>query len=273
MNIDELSANHWYDELGNLWNPPYSDRWINYNISNVKLDYGYKIPGWFVGTTNEFEVVYRYIAKYLQNHHRTMEEFYCRFFLNISEVPECANPNCHNKVHILDGKLTHGISKCCSRSCHISLLDYNQWKDPNYMGNQPEFRNMKSIEMTNNLNVWNHDPKFQALSKRGKVLAKEGYEYIFYIARTTSGMLKYGVYMDGTKDYRLWVQDVYNNDAYISFHPLYRGSNKVIAELEFYIKSLFNYNEYMEFSELHTLISILKSIPSKFNIHKYELND
>jgi len=274
MSIEELKLNDWKDEKGNYWNNPSLGDWYDYDLyAELKLTMGYKIPGWFINDfSKSYFEVYRYIPEFLKKHNRTLEEYYVRFFLNLPQVPKCKNPNCNNLVHVVDGKLTHGLTDCCSRSCHISVNNFESWTNPDYFGNQDWFRKLKSIEMTENLKIWNHDAEFQALAKRGKILAKGSCDYYFYLARTDK-QLKFGVCMAGSENYRLFIQDAYNNDPYLSFHILYIADSAVMADFEYELKSLFNFREYLNWSEFSLLKSSIRTLLPKYKIYKLKFND
>lgn len=262
MTIEDLKNNNWMDENGNLWNDPDSAEWKEYSGLDVEVKPKvYLLPKWFINSKEDYRVNCKMLKVILQSNKRSLEEYYSRFILNLSEVPICENYGCSNKVHIRDGKISRGVTKCCSRSCHISKRNRELWKDPGYVMNSPEFREKKSREMKNNLDIWNHNPEFQAKSKRGKVLSHK-VDYIFYLARTASGYLKFGVTQKGSKDWRIFVQKEWNNDEYVSFHTIFESGSSYMADFEYNLKSRLRFREYLnwnEFKELNSLIRELRS--------------
>lgn len=261
MTIEELKNNGWKDENDHLWNDPDNNNWILYKMTEVEpLPRKYFIPYWFIGEQSDLLIGHLSIKSVLSEHGRSLEEYYSRFILNLSDVPTCENEGCNNKVHVRDGKIPRGLTKCCCRSCHISKRNRKLWKDPDYIMNSSEFKFKKSQEMTNNLMEWNYNPEFQARSKRGKILSHVGVNYIFYISRTLSGFLKFGVAQDGTTDWRLYVQKEFNGDEYVSFHTIFKSDNIRMADFEYNLKSKFGFREYMDWSEFKKLKNEIRNL-------------
>ena len=268
MTIEELKRNNWRDELGNYWNLPNSE-WIVYSKKDINpRQRNFILPLWFIGKyekSDKLIIGLSNLIKELNKYNRSIEEYYSRFFLNIHKVPKCRNKGCNNKVRLRDGKVSHGLSEFCCRSCHISDMNRTSWKDPNYIMNSLEFRRSKSNEMKNNLSIWNYNPEFQAKSKRGRIRSNESI-YVFYLARTKSGYLKFGVAQDGSTKWRLHIQKEWNKDEYVSFHILFKMNNKSMSDFEYNLKREFEFREYLNWNEFNKLKIELKKLYRSYSV-------
>lgn len=264
MTIEELKLNNWMDDSGNYWNPPGSDQFVIYNKSDVRSGkYKILIPNWFIGSDKDIWIT-KNVNLFLESKGRSSLEWYCRFILNLPEVPKCSNIDCNNRVILAEGKLSHGIYSHCSKSCGQSTANRVRWKNPDDYFNSQTYKKIKSEEMTNNLKEWNYLPEFQANSKRGKIRAKYNSTYEFYLALDSKGKLKFGVMLAGSKEWRCYVQENYNNNPFKVMHSLFKSDNETIADLEYDIKRDFDFREYLEWSEFSRL-----KISLRFHINRY----
>lgn len=258
MTIEELRLNNWMDDSGNYWNPPGSDQFVIYDKSDVRSGkYKVLIPNWFVNSDKDIWIT-KNVNLFLESKGRSSLEWYCRFILNLPEVPKCSNINCNNRVILAEGKLSHGIYSHCSKSCGQSTSNRVRWKNSDDYFNSQTYKKIKSEEMTNNLKVWNKDPKFQADCKRGKILKKTWHNYEFYLAIDSANNLKFGVMAEGTVDWRLYVQEFYNENPYKTIHTLFKSDNETMANIEYEIKEEFGFREYLSWSEFPKLKAAIK---------------
>jgi hypothetical protein len=274
MTIEDLKLNNWKDELGNLWNDPNSDEFIVYNkediIKGSEQSTFYFIPGWFIGSSEDTWKA-RYIKEYLGRYNRTIEEYYSRFILNLSEVPQCKAPGCKEKV-LINGKISNGLNQyCCFEHQFIQGSPHNKelsnsiseaWENEN-SGYNSDHWHERRVESAREVML---DPSHQADLQFYRIHDQPIRIYHFYIALMEDNTIKIGVTSIYPIEGRMFLQDSFGRKPYYSIHKLFSANNKCIAWFEYDIKKEFNFSEYLEFSDFKKLKEKLRYYMLKYNI-------
>lgn len=261
----------WIDDKGNLWNDPKSLEWIEYSRSDVINEstntHWHLIPGWFIGQENDVWKS-RHMKPFLKHYGRTIEEWYCRFILNLDHVPTCEAPGCNNTVPLRFGKIFGGLQKyCCFEHQFIPGSPHGKWTDQRRLNEslgkirmykeKPETLKKKSDFLK--------IPKNAAHMQKMAIMKKSNSIYGFYLARTESGKLKFGVSKNCSFEWRMKSQELYNRDKYLAIHGLFTTDNITAAELEYELKSNFNYSEYLDWDQFKSFKIKLKEYIEKYS--------
>lgn len=200
--------------------------------------------------------------RYLWNNYNiNPEEYYNLVKYGNKNFRECCE-YCFKPKNNWTGKLFRGYTgrfccHSCARSYHISHPE----EYPS-VAKQVEYFNKQGIQNPGWNLPWSNTKK-----ARSQFLSHGTYNdtCIFYLAINLDGKLKLGITSDDLAT-RLRHQYM-NNDEYITIHEIYKSTRIRIANLEALIKYQFNHQEYLEFSELHKVLSVIK------NLIKSNLND
>lgn len=202
--------------------------------------------------------------------------------LPIDESPKCKNPECSGHKRFIN--LQCGYTEFCTPSCGSSYNIKKQYADPNRvlkdaqarartpeflaelsrffteMNNEnwdnPEYRKMKSGEAQYTINSLESKIQSTYSDFLNKGNLNDPCEFYIGFNHNTK-VLKYGV------TYGLYLQKLWRCNL-TTVHIIFKGTRLEVADLERFIKeSRSDYNEFINLSDLPSLIKLIKKFKLK----------